>query len=49
MKKIIFLKDFIFGTATSAAQLEGAAFEDGRGMSIWDAFARIPGNIMPGH
>lgn len=48
MKKIEFPKDFIFGTATSAAQLEGAALEDGKGLSIWDVFARIPGTIADG-
>ncbi len=48
MKKIEFSKDFIFGTATSAAQLEGAALEDGKGLSIWDVFARIPGTIADG-
>mmetsp|Transcript_3067 Transcript_3067/g.4367 ORF Transcript_3067/g.4367 Transcript_3067/m.4367 type:complete len:583 (+) Transcript_3067:158-1906(+) len=40
-----FPKDFIFGTATAAYQVEGAYDEDGRGMSIWDKFSNIPGKI----
>ena len=36
---------FVWGTATSAYQIEGAVHEDGRGRSIWDVFAHTPGKI----
>jgi beta-glucosidase len=36
---------FIWGTATSAYQVEGAVDEDGRGPSIWDIFSHTPGKI----
>ncbi|KAL3522194.1 hypothetical protein ACH5RR_015028 [Cinchona calisaya] len=34
-----FGSDFIFGSATSAFQVEGASRKDGRGPCIWDIFA----------
>ncbi|CAI5467016.1 unnamed protein product, partial [Closterium sp. Yama58-4] len=37
--------DFVFGFATSAAQVEGAVAEGGRGRSIWDDFAQRAGKI----
>jgi beta-glucosidase len=39
---------FLWGSATAAAQIEGAAHEDGKEDSIWDRFARIPNAIAGG-
>ncbi len=39
---------FLWGSATAAAQIEGAAHEDGKEDSIWDAFARVPGAVAGG-
>jgi beta-glucosidase len=44
-----FPKDFLWGTATAAYQVEGAATEDGRGPSVWDTFCRRPGAITMDH
>jgi len=40
---------FLFGAATAAFQIEGAAHEDGRRDSIWDAFCRVPGAVINGN
>jgi len=44
-----FPKDFIWGVAAAAPQIEGAAFADGKGESIWDRFALKPGKIKNGN
>jgi beta-glucosidase len=43
-----FPSNFLFGAATAAFQIEGAALEDGRRDSIWDAFCRVPGAVVNG-
>lgn len=39
---------FYWSTATAAYQVEGAWNEDGKGKSIWDTFAHIPGRMTSG-
>ena len=39
---------FLWGVATAAYQIEGAAAEEGKGPSIWDVFSHIPGKIRDG-
>jgi beta-glucosidase len=41
-------RTFIWGTATASYQVEGAITEDGRGPSIWDTFAALPGTVRDG-
>lgn len=44
-----FTNDFIFGTATSAYQIEGAHLSGGRTQSIWDVFCDLPGKVYKNH
>ncbi len=41
-----FQKDFLWGSASAAYQIEGAANIDGKGDSIWDVYSHIPGNTF---
>ena len=48
MTRHSFPQGFLWGAATSSQQIEGGRFEGGRGESIWDRFATIPGKIEDG-
>ena len=43
-----FPREFVWGAATAAFQIEGATTADGRGESIWDRFAGTPGKVRNG-
>ena len=45
---LAFPAGFLWGAATAAYQIEGAATEDGRGLSIWDTFSHTPGKVRNG-
>ena len=43
-----FPSDFLWGSASAAYQVEGAWDSDGKGVSNWDKFVRIPGKTFKG-
>ncbi|WP_416175906.1 GH1 family beta-glucosidase [Clostridium sp.] len=43
-----FPHDFLFGAASASYQVEGAWNEDGKGISNWDVFSKIPGKTFEG-
>lgn len=43
-----FPREFAWGTATAAYQIEGSPAADGKGPSIWDTFAHTSGKITTG-
>jgi beta-glucosidase len=44
-----FPKDFVWGAAAASYQIEGGAYEDGKGLSVWDMFCRRPEKIWEGN
>ncbi len=43
-----FPKNFLWGSASAAYQVEGAWNADGKGPSVWDVFTKIPGKTYNG-
>ena len=41
-----FPENFLWGSASAAYQIEGAYNIDGKGLSNWDKFVRIPGKTF---
>jgi beta-glucosidase len=40
---------FLWGAATASYQIEGGAFDGGRGPSVWDTFSHTEGKVANGH
>jgi beta-glucosidase len=47
-EQLRFPDGFLWGAATAAYQIEGAADADGKGPSIWDTFSHTPGKVYHG-
>lgn len=43
-----FPRDFVWGAAAASYQIEGAAFDADKGLSVWDMFCRKPGMVWNG-
>lgn len=48
-RTMAFQKNFAWGAATSAYQIEGAVSKDGKGQHIWDVYTKEPNRIFEGH
>ena len=44
-----FVKDFAWGVATAAYQIEGAAYEQDKGLNGWDVGCETAGRVFEGH
>ncbi|NLE45556.1 MAG: beta-glucosidase [Chloroflexi bacterium] len=44
-----FPSDFVWGAAAASYQIEGGAYEDGKGLSVWDMMCRQPDKIWEGN
>lgn len=44
----VFPKDFLWGSASAAYQVEGAWQEDGKSLSFWDTYVQEPGRTFKG-
>lgn len=47
-KKVSFPSTFLWGSASAAYQVEGAWNVDGKGKSVWDNYAKVPGATFQG-
>jgi beta-glucosidase len=44
-----FPKGFVWGAAAASYQIEGGAYEDGKGPSVWDTMSHWPGKVWEGN